>query len=170
MTNYHKCSVWDACLLDVSYVRNLQQDDHNDYQKGTTFLVIGITLTCVFVVFCVVFVACVIRKCCCKRKQEPNTISYNGYSPVTLKTQRVLEISRQRDIYYRNYRDTVLTNPAFYLKWVNVVNDSLSGPFQKEVLAKQDADSRYVFGGYVTQVGNEATVDIFQPEDFPNLG
>lgn len=167
VTNFHQCSVWDACILDVSYVQNLQNDEHDDYKKGDVMFIVGVTMSCVFCVSIVIFVIFLCRKrCyCCTRRQNTN-FSYTILSPKSLKKEKEKECNHQRDIYYRSYRENIVNNPTYFNKWVTVVNGLLIGPFPSKEDAEEYALQTYVFGGYVTLVGQEAIVDTFQLDDF----
>lgn len=165
VTNYHKCSIWDACIFDVNYVHNLQNDEHVDYKKGYAMFVVGVSMTCVFLMSLFVFTLCLCRKrcfCCTCRKDG---VEYTILTPQSVKRERKKECNKQRDIYYRNYRENIVNNPAYLHKWVCVVNNIMIGPFLTREDAEKTALETYHFGGYVTLVGKEAIVDTFQPDD-----
>jgi hypothetical protein len=97
-----------------------------------------------------------------------NTI-IRALSPKSVKQAHLRTVAKQRDIYYRSYREEILHNPTYYKRWVCVVDGQLIGPMMTKEGAFstcEDFVTQFkVDGGYVTLVGDEAIVDTFQPED-----
>jgi hypothetical protein len=90
--NFHKCSVWDACMLDVGFVQSLQNEDHSDFEKGEIMFVVGVVMSVVFFLLLIIFIVFIAQKRChCCPLRQINHMHEREYQPVTQSNDSALE-------------------------------------------------------------------------------